>query len=170
MNSFSSGSILPVNWLMSFTSSSPRRMAAALLMPAMIFLYPVQRQTLPLIALFISSSVGSGSRSIRALAAITMPGMQKPHCTEPAVPKAYTNASFSRRLRPSTVMMFLPTALSVVRTHDFTAYPSTTIVHVPQAPSEHPSLTEYSLRSSLRYLSRGFFSSVVLSIPFTVNV
>ncbi len=28
---------------------------------------------------FISSSVGSGSRSIRALAAMTMPGIQKPH-------------------------------------------------------------------------------------------
>ena len=101
---------------------------------------------------------------------MTMPGMQKPHWTAPLDPNAKTKASFSLTDSPSTVRMLLPSALFVVRTHDFTARPSTMIVHVPHAPSEHPSLTEYSLRSSLRYLSRGLSSSVVLTTPFTVNV
>ena len=108
----------------------------------MIFLYPVQRQIFPFKATLISSSVGSGTLSISALPAMTMPGVQNPHCTEPIAPKAYTNASFSASLNPSVVMMFFPAARLVVRIQDLTAFPSTTIVHVPQAPSLHPSFTE----------------------------
>ena len=122
--------------------SSPRRIAAASWIPSMIFLYPVQRQIFPFSAVLISSSVGSGTRSIKAFPAITIPGMQKPHCTEPFEPKAYTKASFSSSVRPSVVMIFFPAASFVVSTQDFTAFPSTTMVHVPQAPSLQPSLTE----------------------------
>ena len=67
-------------------------------------------------------------------------------------------------------MMLLPSALAVVSTHERISFPSTITEQVPQAPSEHPSLTEYSFRSSLRYLINGLFSSVVLAIPFTTNV
>ena len=54
----------------------------------MIFLYPVQRHTLPRMACLISASVGLGFLSSRALPASTMPGVQKPHCTAPTAPKA----------------------------------------------------------------------------------
>ena len=54
----------------------------------MIFLYPVQRQILLRMATAASSRVGSGFRSMRPLAHSTIPGMQKPHCTAPAAPKA----------------------------------------------------------------------------------
>ena len=67
---------------------SPRRIAAASRMPSMIFLYPVQRQTLPRMATLTWSSVGSGTLWTRAAPAMTMPGMQKPHCTAPTAPKA----------------------------------------------------------------------------------
>ncbi|MBQ6312198.1 MAG: hypothetical protein IJI30_02825 [Lachnospiraceae bacterium] len=107
---------------------------------------------------------------MRALAASTMPGIQKPHWTDPHDPKAKTKASFSLRDSPSTVNMSLPTALAVVITQERIGFPSIRTVHVPQAPSEQPSLTEYSFRSSLRYRSRGLSSSVVLEIPFTVKV
>ena len=46
---------------------------------------------------------------------------------------------------------------------------SATTVQVPQAPSLHPSFTEYRCRSSLRYRSSGLSSSVSRSIPLTVN-
>ena len=56
----------------------------------MIFTYPVQRQMLLRMAKAASSRVGSGFTSSSALAEMTMPGMQKPHCTAPASPKAKT--------------------------------------------------------------------------------
>ena len=55
----------------------------------MIFTYPVQRQMLLRMAKAASSRVGFKFLSSRALAEITIPGMQKPHCTAPARPKAY---------------------------------------------------------------------------------
>ena len=130
--------------------ASPRRIAAASSIPSMIFLYPVHRQILPRIAFLISSSVGSGFLSINAFPAITIPGVQNPHCTAPLAPNAYTKASCSRLLSPSSVKIFFPAALRVVRTQDFTALPSTTMVQVPHAPSLHPSFTECRCRSSRR--------------------
>ena len=82
----------------------------------------------------ISSSVGLGFLSIRALPDITIPGIQNPHCTAPFDPNAYTNASFSKSLNPSTETMFIPCALFVVITQALVAFPSIIIVQVPQAP------------------------------------
>ena len=48
-----------------------------------IWRYPVHRQMSVRIALVTSSRVGSGTLSSRALEAMTMPGVQKPHCTAP---------------------------------------------------------------------------------------
>ena len=105
---------------------------------------------LPRSARRICASSGQGTLSMRALPAITMPGMQKPHCTAPTAPKAYTKASCSAGLSPSTVNMFLPAALLVLSTQAFTALPSTIMVQVPQAPSLHPSFTEVRCKSSRR--------------------
>ena len=57
-------------------------------MPSMIFLYPVQRQRLPRIAVLISSSVGSGFCLSNPAALMTIPGVQKPHWTDPLTPNA----------------------------------------------------------------------------------
>ena len=69
-------------------SAPSRKSRAARRMASMIFLYPVQRQILLRMATAASSRVGSGFRSMRPLAHSTIPGMQKPHCTAPAAPKA----------------------------------------------------------------------------------
>ena len=98
----------------------------------------------------ISSSVGSGLVSSRAFPAITMPGMQNPHWTAPASPKAQTQASFSKSVRPSTVRTLFPSILSVVRTQARVAFPSTSTVQVPQAPSLQPSFTLVRRSSSRR--------------------
>ena len=65
-----------------------RKSSAESKMASMIFTYPVQRQMLLRMAKAASSRVGLGFWSSRPLAHITMPGMQKPHCTAPAWPKA----------------------------------------------------------------------------------
>ena len=70
------------------TSSPVLKKRAAISIASMIFLYPVQRHKLPVIALAISSRVGSGFLSSSTLAAMTIPGVQYPHCTAPASPKA----------------------------------------------------------------------------------
>ena len=57
-------------------------------MPSMIFLYPVQRQRLPRIAVLISSSIGSGFCLSNPAALMTIPGVQKPHWTDPLTPNA----------------------------------------------------------------------------------
>ncbi len=49
------------------------------LIASMIWIYPVHRQKFPAIAVRISSSEGLEFSSSRALADITMPGVQKPH-------------------------------------------------------------------------------------------
>ena len=54
----------------------------------MILTYPVQRQILLRMAKAASSRVGFGFASSSALAEMTIPGIQKPHCTAPASPKA----------------------------------------------------------------------------------
>ena len=65
-----------------------RATLAASKIASMIFTYPVQRQILLRMANAASSRVGFGFVSSSPLAEITMPGMQKPHCTAPALPNA----------------------------------------------------------------------------------
>ena len=63
-------------------------MAAASEMPSMIFLYPVQRHTFAADGLFDLVLGGVGHVVDQPAPAITMPGMQKPHCTAPTAPNA----------------------------------------------------------------------------------
>src|SRR5699024_3105872 len=117
-----------------------------------IFLYPVHLQILPLIAFFTSSIDGFGLESINAFAHIIIPGVQKPHCTAPALAKAYEYTFCSLSLNPSIVIIFLPSNFLSLCTHAFTALPSIIKVHVPQAPCEQPSLTECMCKSSRKNL------------------
>ena len=106
---------------------------------------------------------------MRDFAAMIMPGMQKPHCTAPASPKAKVYTSFSHAERPSTVMMLLPSSLSVWGTQALVSLPSISTWQVPQAPSLQPSFTLVSCNSSRRYRSSFWFFSTLTVFPFTVN-
>jgi len=119
-------------------------------------------------AALTSARVGDGFWSISALAEITMPGMQKPHCTAPADANAWAYTAFSRGESPSTVSTFFPPSLatSVTQARRFT--PSMSTVHAPQAPTPQAFLTEVS-RSSSRRKSISFPRSAVTARPFTVN-
>ena len=79
-----------------------------------------------------------------------MPGMQKPHWTAPASPKAKVKTCFSQSLSPSTVTTVLPSSLSVWGMHALVGLPSMSTWQVPQAPSLHPSFTEVRCRVSRR--------------------
>ena len=54
--------------------------SAAHSIAATMFLYPVQRQMAPEIAVRISCSVGFGFSSSSARAVMSIPGVQNPHC------------------------------------------------------------------------------------------
>ena len=118
---------------------------------------------------FTASLVGFGFLSRRALAQITIPGIQNPHCTAPALEKAYTYIALSLSDKPSAVSILFPSSLSVFCTQAFTAFPSINTVHVPHAPSLHPFFTDVSLRVSLKNDIRLMFSVTVYVTPFTVN-
>ena len=65
--------------------------------------------------------------------------------------------------------MFFPANLSVLNTHALVALPSIITIHVPQAPSEHPFLTEVIFISSLRK-SKSFLPSFATTFsPFNIN-
>ncbi len=104
----------------------------------------------PLMAFFTSAGAGSGFASSRPLALMTMPGMQKPHWTAPALAKVQLYTSFSRGDSPSTVTTLRPASLAVVNRQARAALPSTSTMQAPQAPSEQPSFTEVRRRSSRR--------------------
>ena len=67
------------------------------------------------------------------------------------------------------VRMFFPSAFFVVSTQALTDFPSTTMVHVPHAPSRHPSLTESKRKSSRRNFKSDLSSDVSRKTPFTVK-
>src|SRR5450631_166162 len=115
-----------------------------------------------------SSRVGSGFFSSRTLPAMTMPGMQKPHCTAPASPKASTYTSFSRSLSPSVVVISWFSKVAALREHDFTSLPPAMTTQVPHVASSQPSLTDSTPISSRRTESRGLSSVTEYSWSFTV--
>src|SRR5512137_1299075 len=82
----------------------------------------------------ICARVGSGWRSRRCFAATTMPGMQKPHWSPPAVAKAWAKMCRSRGAKPSSVTTCLPATLPAAMTQDESARPSTSTVQEPQDP------------------------------------
>ena len=79
-----------------------------------------------------------------------MPGIQKPHCTAPHSAKAYTYTSFSRSVRPSMVIIDLPSICETLPIQAFTFFPSMRIVQAPQAPALQPSFVPVKRRSSRR--------------------
>ena len=89
----------------------------------------------------ISSRVGLGFLSSMALAFMTMPGVQKPHCTPPLTTKASANTSRSCADRPSAVVSDFPSRSFIFIRQLSRAMPSTRTVQQPHTPSpEQPSL------------------------------
>ena len=109
--------------------------------------------------------------SICALARITMPGMQKPHCSPPHAAKASANAWRSVSSTPSSVTTDDPSTFSNRCWHETTALPSTNTVQHPHWPDgEQPSFGEVMSSSSRSAASRcGCGRRTVTGVPFRVN-
>ena len=134
---------------------------------------PVQRQTLPEIASRISGTDGSGLRSSRARAVMSIPGVQNPHWTPwQAMNPRCTMSSSPWRSRSSTVRTSWPPAIAASTVHDFTGSPSSHTTHAPQLLVSQPQCVPVSASSSRRkWTSRRRASiSRVTSTPLTVIV
>src|SRR3981081_2296462 len=117
--------------------------------------YPVQRQILPAIALTTSSREGDGLRSSKAFAAISMPGVQYPHCAAKCSMKArWSGCKFGPSLRPSSVSTERPSTLSASVRHARWASPSITNVQAPHPPRPQPNLGVISPMRSRNIISK----------------
>ncbi len=87
--------------------------------------------------------------SICALARITIPGMQNPHCRPPHAEKASAKRCRSSSSTPSSVVTDLPSALATSYWHDTVALPSISTVQQPHWPDgEQPSFGDVMSSSS----------------------
>src|SRR3954470_15079644 len=104
-----------------------------------MFLYPGQRHIAPEIAVRISWSLGFGFSSSRARAVISIPGVQKPHCSAWRSWKpCCTGSSCPFRCSDSTVRISCPSHIAARAVHDFTGLPSMSTTHAPQFDVSQP--------------------------------
>ena len=102
-------------------------------------------------ALAISSLDGFGLFLIKTFACITIPGIQKPHCTPHFSTKAFAITLFIYSLNPSVVTTIPFSTLLIGITHDNTALPLSSTVQAPQdACGAHPSFGDIIPSISLR--------------------
>ena len=82
---------------------------------------------------------GTGSRSSRSVTATTSPGVQKPHCTAPAVDERLLDrVEVARRVAsPSTVRTSRPSACAARTRQAQTTSPSSHTEHEPHSPCSH---------------------------------
>ena len=89
------------------------------------------------------------STSSSAVAATTMPGVQKPHCIAPPSTNARCTGCICRRgASPSTVVTDRPTTSAIGTTQARASAPSISTLHAPHAASPQPYLVPVSPRSS----------------------
>jgi len=101
----------------------------------------VHRHRLPLSPSVICASVGWGCFWSRLTVAITMPGVQKPHCKAWHLENAACtgwSAPGDAGAKPSIVVMWLPCAWAANMVQDFTAWPSSNTVQHPHWLVSHP--------------------------------
>ena len=104
-----------------------------------MFLYPVQRQIAPEIAVRISSSLGSGFSSSSARAVISIPGVQKPHCRAWSSWKPIcTGSRRPSTSSDSTVRISWPSHIAASVVHDFSGLPSISTTQAPQLEVSQP--------------------------------
>src|SRR5712692_5456952 len=97
----------------------------------------------------MSASVGCGFRSSRFTAAITIPGVQMPHCAPPqAMNASCTACNWSPLAMPSMVLILQPSACSAGTRQLLTMAPSSSTVQAPHSPSPQPSFVPVSFSSS----------------------
>src|SRR5882672_7427995 len=134
---------------MAFSWRAQRIFSAAYCTALTMFTYPVQRHRLPAIASRICCSLGFLFEARNALVVMSMPGVQKPHCspcfsTQPSC----TACSFPPCSRPSTVVTLQPSACTASTVHDFTGWPSRWTVHAPQWLVSQPTCVPVILKFS----------------------
>ena len=120
--------------------------------------YPVQRHRLPSSPTRTSSSLGCGFSASSDTAAMTMPGVQKPHCRPCSVWNACCmGCNVASPLlapvvaaKPSMVVTSLPSAWTASIVHDLTDSPSSRTVHAPHDDVSHPTFVPVRPRSSRR--------------------
>src|SRR4029077_9607206 len=135
--------------------------------------YPVQRHRLPEIAWRISCSLGFLLRSSSALVVISIPGVQKPHCSACfSVKASCIGCSLPPCSRLSTVLTLRPSACTASTVHDFTGSPSRCTVHTPQCEVSQPTCVPVRRRFSRRKCTSSSRDSTSASrtAPFTVTL
>src|SRR5919204_144165 len=134
---------------------SPISWPEAALIALTMFQYPVQRQMLPWIPFAISSSEGLGFSRSSAVALISMPGVQYPHCSAWWSLKACWRGLSSPSPSPSTVSIDDPSAWTARSMQLFTSVPSRMTLQAPQLPVSQPTWEPVRSRSSrIRWISR----------------
>jgi len=138
-----------------------------------MFSYPVHRQTWPDIASRTSSAVGPELLSSSQRAVISMPGVQKPHCSPWHSAKAVCiGSSAPCFVSPSTVVTRCPSAMTARIVQDLTGVSSSHTTHAPQLDVSQPQCEPVSPRSSRRkWISSSRGSTTrAWSVPLTVTV
>src|SRR5207247_7951185 len=104
----------------------------------------------------ICCSLGFLFLSRSALVVMSMPGVQKPHCRPCfSVKPSCTGWSLPPCSRPSTVVIFAPSACTASTVHDLTGLPSSTTVHAPQCEVSQPTCVPVIRNTSrMRWTSR----------------
>src|SRR5262245_59906279 len=145
---------------------------AAAMIDSMIFLLPVQRQILPCIKCFNSSSVGLGFSSSSALAARIIPGVQNPHWKPPCSMKASCNGwSLPSSANPSIVNTERPLTSNANVVQALMGLPSTSNVHAPQTSTSQERFTPVKPKRSRTTSSNSSWGSTASSCnrPLSVN-
>src|SRR6478735_2160869 len=127
---------------------------------------------LPCRPFLISSSEGCGFSRRSAVALISIPGVQYPHCSAWCELNACCSfVSSSPSASPSTVSMLEPSAWTASIMQLFASVPSTITEHAPQLPVSHPMWLPVRSRSSRMKWISSFRASTSRSyvVPLTVT-
>src|SRR6478752_1582209 len=119
------------------------------------------------------SSLGSGSRSSRARVVISIPGVQKPHCSPwQRMKPSCTGSSTPSVSRSSTVRTSRPPAIAARTVHVLTGSPSIQATHTPQLLVSQPQCVPVSPSSSRRKWTSSIRPSIsrVTVSPLTLIV
>src|SRR6266851_8462036 len=135
--------------------------------------YPVQRHRLPSRYSRTSRSLGRGLFFTRSSALITMPGVQKPHCSAWLLRKASCiGCSVSPSATPSIVKILRPSACTAKSVQDLTASPSTWTTQAPHWLVSQPTCVPVRPSCSRSSCTKRVRPSTVADagLPFTVRL
>ena len=109
--------------------------------------------------------------SIRPIALMIWPGVQKPHWKPSCAMKAAcTGCSWSPRATPSMVRMSAPSWLTARARHELIRRPSTRTVHAPHWPRSHPFLVPVRSQTLAQQIEQRDARVFKLDVPpHTVN-